>query len=323
MVDVADGRLCTIGELARLTGVSVKTIRFWSEQGLVPPADRTPTGYRLYGHDAHVRLELVRTLRDLDVDVATIRKIVDRKVGVAEVARAHAAALQVRIDSMRLQRSVLEAIAGRGSTTAEEITLMHKLAQLSDSERRQLVNDFIDETFAGLDLGDDFLPQMRAVMPDLPDDPTQTQLAAWIELGELVQDRDFRASLRKAAVEQARAVTEVGDVGAEAHRSLADLLQAKAGAAAEAGLAPESPEAQPVLDELVAAYAAHTGRVDGPSFRAWLLHLLESSGDRRYERYWQLLAVINGQPVGPSIMPAAEWLTAALRNATASQSQPR
>lgn len=37
-----------IGELARLTGLQVKTIRFWSDEGLVPPDGRTPASYRLY-----------------------------------------------------------------------------------------------------------------------------------------------------------------------------------------------------------------------------------------------------------------------------------
>ncbi|MBO0774332.1 MAG: MerR family DNA-binding transcriptional regulator, partial [Actinobacteria bacterium] len=43
---MAGDTLLTIGELARLTGLPVKTIRFWSDEGLVPPADRTPAGYR-------------------------------------------------------------------------------------------------------------------------------------------------------------------------------------------------------------------------------------------------------------------------------------
>jgi hypothetical protein len=38
-----------------------------------------------------------------------------------------------------------------------------------------------------------------------------------------------------------------------------------------------------------------------------------SSGDRRYERYWQLLAIINGWPAAASGRPAAEWPIAALR----------
>jgi hypothetical protein len=69
-----------------------------------------------------------------------------------------------------------------------------------------------------------------------------------------------------------------------------------------------------VADELVAAYARHSGRADGPEFRSWLLELLEASSDRRYERYCQLLAIINGWPAQPSVMPAAEWLITALRS---------
>ncbi len=44
MTGMADGTLMTIGDLARLTGLTVKTVRFWSDEGLLPPADRTPAG---------------------------------------------------------------------------------------------------------------------------------------------------------------------------------------------------------------------------------------------------------------------------------------
>jgi DNA-binding transcriptional MerR regulator len=40
--------LYSIGDLARRTGLTVKTIRFYSERGIVTPADRTPVGYRRY-----------------------------------------------------------------------------------------------------------------------------------------------------------------------------------------------------------------------------------------------------------------------------------
>lgn len=57
--------LYSIGELSRRTGLTVKTIRFYSDRGIVPPTDRSPAGYRLYGPDALARLDLVRTLREL------------------------------------------------------------------------------------------------------------------------------------------------------------------------------------------------------------------------------------------------------------------
>jgi hypothetical protein len=47
--------------------------------------------------------------------------------------------------------------------------------------------------------------------------------------------------------------------------------------------------------------------------RAAILRQLETFTDARVERYWQLLAILNGQPVPPSGVPAFEWLIAALR----------
>jgi DNA-binding transcriptional MerR regulator len=315
VADMADGMLATIDELARAAGLTVKTVRYWSDQGLVPPDHRSPAGYRLYGPDALMRLDLVRTLRDLGVGLATIRKVLGHDITISEVAAAHAAALEVQIRALRLHQAVLKAVASRGTVTAEEIQLMNKLTQLSASERRRLISDFIDDTFTGLDLGPDFLPMMRSAMPDLPDDPTQDQVSAWVELAGLVQNPDFRASLRQAAAVRARAHAEApADPSPEASQVMATLLRERVADATAAGITPGSPRAQPVADELVAAYALHTARANNPEFRAWLLEVLQSSSDRRYERYWQLLATINGWPPAPSIMPAAEWLIAALRS---------
>jgi hypothetical protein len=156
---------------------------------------------------------------------------------------------------------------------------------------------------------------MRGAMPNLPDEPTQQQIDAWVELAELVQDSDFRASLRQAAATQARAAAETpADPSPEASQAMAALLRERVAAATAAGITPDSPQARPVTDELVTAYARHAGRADTAEFRAWLLEVLESSGDQRYERYWQLLAIINGWPGQPSVMPAAEWLITALRS---------
>ncbi|MFY9863402.1 MAG: MerR family transcriptional regulator, partial [Trebonia sp.] len=57
-----DGPLLRIGGLARRVGVPVRTIRFWSDSGLVPPASRTDGDRRLYDAACVARLELVTTL---------------------------------------------------------------------------------------------------------------------------------------------------------------------------------------------------------------------------------------------------------------------
>ncbi|MDX6718456.1 MAG: hypothetical protein QOJ63_710, partial [Solirubrobacteraceae bacterium] len=149
------------------------------------PADRTEAGYRLYDDGAAARVALVRTLRELGVDLPTIGRVLDRELSLAGVAAAHARALDAQIRVLRLSRTVAR-LAARRQSTAREMTLMHQLARLSEAERRRIVDDFLDEVLGGLDVDPDLAARMRRARPDLPDDPSPEQVEAWIELAELV-----------------------------------------------------------------------------------------------------------------------------------------
>lgn len=302
--------LYSIGELARHTGLTVKTIRFYSDSGIVPPTDRSPAGYRLYDIDALTRLDLARTLRDLGLDLATVRKVLEREVTVPEVAAAHADALDAQIRTLRLRRAVLRAVAERGSTP-QEMDLMHKLAKLSETERHRLVNEFIDDTFGGLDSNPEFVAMMRSAMPELPDDPTPEQVAAWVELAELCQDQDFRAAVRTMAEYQAAERADGDTTGL--HHDLTEAVRERVEEALAAGILPNSVAAAPFTDSLTALYAHAFERADDGDLRRWLLARLETAADHRAERYWQLLSVINGWPTPPSLAPVFTWFTAALR----------
>ncbi|WP_405007000.1 MerR family transcriptional regulator [Kitasatospora purpeofusca] len=302
--------LFTIGDLARRTGLTVKTIRFYADSGLVPPTDRSPAGYRLYDLGALARLDLVRTLRELGLDLAVVRQVLDREVSVPEVAAAHADALEVQIRILRLRRAVLRAVAERGSTP-EEMDLMHKLAKLSDDERRRLITDFVDDTFGGLDANAEFVDMMRSAMPELPDDPEPEQVDAWVGLAELTQDPDFRAAVRRMAEYQA--AERAGGDRTGLHHDLTEAVRDHVGRALDAGIAPASAEAAAVVDALTARYAQTFDRADDAELRHWLLARLEIAGDPRAERYWHLLSVINGWPVPPSLAPVFGWFTEALR----------
>ncbi|SDT39548.1 DNA-binding transcriptional regulator, MerR family [Streptomyces sp. TLI_053] len=303
--------LFTIGDLARRTGLTVKTIRFWSDSGIVPPTDRSPAGYRLYDLGALARLDLVRTLRELGLELAAVRRVLDREVSLTEVAAAHADALEAQIRVLRLRRAVLRAVAKRDHSTPEEMDLMHKLAKLSDDERRRLITDFVDDTFGGLDANAEFVDMMRSAVPELPDDPAPEQLHAWIELAELTQDPDFRAAVRRMAEYQAAERGRGDTTGL--HHDLTETVRDAVGRALDAGLGPASPEAAAVVDTLTAAYARTFDRPDDADLRQWLLARLDIAADPRAERYWHLLSVVNGWPVPPSLAPVFGWFTAALR----------
>ncbi|MDA0179245.1 MerR family transcriptional regulator [Solirubrobacter phytolaccae] len=298
--------LLSIGELASRTGLPVRTIRFYSDAGVVPETERTEAGYRLYGEDALVRLGLVRTLRDLGIDLATIRRVLEREVSVPDVAAAHAAALAAQIRVLRVQKAVLEAVARKGSDP-QEMQRMHKLAQLSDDERKRIVAGFLDDAFDGLDMEPGFAAHMRSVSPDLPEDPTPEQVDAWIELAELVQEPDFKASIRRMSEQHATA-REAGERLAPdaGWQRAAELVSEHAGSALAAGLDPASDEAAAVVDEVHPVFP-------GALSPAALADRLEVGLDPRAERYWQLLAIINGWPPVPTTVPAWAWFVAALR----------
>ncbi|MFD8595826.1 MerR family transcriptional regulator [Kitasatospora sp. NPDC059646] len=304
--------LVTIGALARRTGLTVKTIRFYADTGLVPSTDRTAAGYRRYGTAAVARLELVRTLRDLGLDLATVRRVLDREATVAEVARAHADALDVQVRALRLRRAVLRAVAEQG-TEGEGIALMHRLARQTDEERRRLIEEFVDDTFGAADANPELVELLRTAVPELPEEPTAEQVAAWAELADLTRDEEFRASLRRMAAYQA-AECAAGDTTG-LHHELTEQVRAAVGGALAAGLAPDSARAAHLVADLTARYAQVFGRPDDDALRAWLLTRLEVAGDPRAERYWSLLSRINGWPAPPSLQPVFDWFTAALRAA--------
>ncbi|MGW6391463.1 MerR family transcriptional regulator [Streptomyces sp. NPDC055103] len=305
--------LYSIGELARRTGLTVKTIRFYSDRGIVAPTDRSPAGYRLYNIDAVARLDLVRTLRELGLDLPTIRKVVDRELSLPEVAAAHAEALTVQIRVLRLRRAVLTAVAERGSTP-EETELMHQLARLSEDERSRLTGDFLDAVFGGLDAAPTFAGVMRSMTPELPRNPKTEQVQAWVELAEMFLDPGFRAVVRRMAEDQAAEQARNGVT--VPRRDITAAVRDLAGPSLAAGIDPASPQADPIVAQFTAYYAHLLGRPDDVELRRRLASRLESVNDPRWERYLQLLAVVNGWPAPESMAPVLDWSVQALRART-------
>ncbi|MEU9500125.1 MerR family transcriptional regulator [Streptomyces sp. NPDC048196] len=327
---LCDEGLYSIGELARRTGLTVKTIRFYSDRGIVAPTDRSPAGYRRYDATAVARLELVRTLRDLGLDLATVRKVMEREVSLPEVAATHAEALSVQIRVLRLRHAVLTAVAERGSTP-EETDSMHKLSQLTEEQRRELIDDFLNALFGDIDApphrgieteiaaaGTEFTAIVRSMTPALPDEPHAEQVRAWVELAELALDTDFRATVRRMVEEYA---AEQPGAGAGPTPDLVAVVRAYVGPALAAGIDPAAPEADPTVAALTAHYATVPGRLDIPGdtpegipeVHRRLLHRLESMNDPRRDRYFQLLATINGWPAPEPTAPVLDWAVRALR----------
>nr|WP_315595504.1 Cu(I)-responsive transcriptional regulator [uncultured Cupriavidus sp.] len=106
-----------IGEASKASKVTAKMIRYYEQIGLIPPPDRTDSGYRAYTQaDVH-RLHFIRRARDLGFSVAEISDLLGlwndksrQSADVKRLAQAHIAELDRRMETMRQMGETLKAL---------------------------------------------------------------------------------------------------------------------------------------------------------------------------------------------------------------------
>jgi DNA-binding transcriptional MerR regulator len=77
MMDLAADRRLKIGDLARITGLSIKTIRYYERRRLLEPPSRTEAGYRLYGSEEVARLQCIQRAKLLGLTLEEIRELAE------------------------------------------------------------------------------------------------------------------------------------------------------------------------------------------------------------------------------------------------------
>ena len=119
--------LLQIGEVAKQAQVSVRTVRYYGEIGLLPPAGFTSGGIRLYGQRDVTRLRFIRRLKALGLRIEEIkmtlgleppqgrRQRVGRTLELLQLQKARAE--EQMAEMARLQAEVDEALAHVGGCT--------------------------------------------------------------------------------------------------------------------------------------------------------------------------------------------------------------
>ncbi len=109
-----------VGELAKRTGLTIRTLHHYDEIGLLKPSLHTAAGHRLYTAADIARLQQVLSLRQLGFSLEQVRDCLDRPgFSPLEVIRLHVARLREQIELQRRLCAGLEAIAGYFQTAGE------------------------------------------------------------------------------------------------------------------------------------------------------------------------------------------------------------
>ncbi|MFD7992185.1 MerR family transcriptional regulator [Streptomyces mexicanus] len=305
----SDDGLLGIGELARQADVTVKTVRFYSDHGLLPEAARSPGGHRRYGPEALDRLRLIRSLRALDLPLPAVRRVLADEDGAAagaleDALAGHLRALGSRLTALRWREAALRLVAeSPPGQRAERLRLVGALSTPPSTEplarfwRAWLPPRMPARSTAA------FL-QATVVRP--PQEPAPAQVLAFARLHALTT-----SPCPATGQPQPRVHRAAGARGAAVlYAGLAEAYEL-AGAPLRRERRPHPGEA---LDCFVAAYATAYGVRDTPRFRRGLSR--ELAAEPRLDRYWELVAEVTTPPGGrpePTPGTAHDWLLAALR----------
>jgi MerR family mercuric resistance operon transcriptional regulator len=109
----------SIGELSRLTGVNIETIRYYEKIRMLPSPPRTAGGHRVYGSTQTRTLAFIRRARELGFTLEEIRALLDLAgpgkascAEVREIATHHLKAIRAKIkDLVKLERLLARTIA--------------------------------------------------------------------------------------------------------------------------------------------------------------------------------------------------------------------
>jgi DNA-binding transcriptional MerR regulator len=119
-----DTTLLQIGEVADRVGLSLRTVRYYEEQGLLTPESRTTGGFRLYSEEQVDRLALIKQMKPIGFTVQEMRELLDARDTVRDphasaperrAAReqlgAYATSAAERCDKLRRQLGQAEGLA--------------------------------------------------------------------------------------------------------------------------------------------------------------------------------------------------------------------
>lgn len=283
------GRNVTIGELSRRTGVSVKTLRFYSDEGLLPPAGRSRSGYRLYTEEHALRVELIRALREAGIGLEEISQVLRREMTLADALQLHLGAVEAHISGLQRIASALR-LAIRSGATEEQLRRITMAIRASDADRRKVIAAFYEKVVEGLPVDRQWVEGMiDASAPSLSESPSSEQLAAWIELTALLDDPTFVASKRVSASDLWAPRFHV-DV--DTFLSAQEVAMAAAREAREHGIPASSGEAASIVERFTTAMAHAAGEADPSAMREHM----RVKYDPRGARHWELVAIMRGDP---------------------------
>ncbi len=180
-----------IGEIAAATGMTIRTLHYYEEIGLIARTARTGAGHRLYGSDALERLYRISFLRQLGLPLDGVRVAIERDDGdVRSVMATHLTALEERLAAENRLRSRLVALldtidatndSSTGAAVGDLLNVLEDMTMLDTNINRRISI----LVYADMEAAHDYLIRVFGLGPgEVTRDPDGNAVHAEIQAGD-------------------------------------------------------------------------------------------------------------------------------------------
>jgi DNA-binding transcriptional MerR regulator len=300
-------RTYTIGEIARLSGLSVRRIRFYSDEGLLPPTARTESGYRVYSDEDLARLDLIGALRAAGVSLDAIGKILKRKLYLSDVLRLRLQALEAEIAAKQRIAAVLQTTLKIPDPTEADLRRLWTMTAYSQSQLRDAVERMYEQITSGVEMDPAWKRRMiEQTMPELPADPTPEQIDAWNEIMAMVTDKVYIAEMRSSFEQMWNP-----EFDPQAYEQASSATMGRVRDAIDQGQDPTSEAGRRLAQEWLESSARAMRREPDAAFLQWHLDQYRKHQARTI-RYYELLASLRGESGPLTRGEEYHWIIAAM-----------
>lgn len=150
-----------VGDLAKQTGLTVRTLRFYDQIGLFSPSGKTESGHRLYDESDLSRLQQIISLKELGLSLEEVKSVLnDEQMTPVEIVNLQIARIkeQIKLQQMLLEQlhHVSKSMQGKAPLAVEDFT---DLMQAIKKSHEKLVIERRTSWERNLDLLGDFIAE--------------------------------------------------------------------------------------------------------------------------------------------------------------------
>jgi DNA-binding transcriptional MerR regulator len=285
----------SIGEAAKMTGTTIKTVRYYDTIGLLRPTGYTEGGHRLYTSTDLWRLELITTLRYLDFGIDEIKQMISGEIPLGKALDWQIESIETQMSTLADMLSILRQAKEHEEDSLHYIYDLVTTRAINTEKRNQFILDKVEESkfLDGIpaEWRRSFLYNFnKHIINQVKISAKQT--VAWHELQELMNDPQFISDLKndeflffnmvhQPHYDAARWVKKLEEI----HERLNTALEYKRSA--------DSPFVQAIVEDTAMLYASSGQSANQEDFFRYFAAYSQHPRTERIERFNTLCSILS------------------------------